>query len=509
MKRKIILLCLLWKYSDVVSEVNKIYNLMVLNEETNTNMEDYWESGYSDIDPNGDKHLSSVYDVIAHGNFRSALVDDWFLEPPHEVALLLFNGVGDLHFWMIFNTVNSSDVFQSWMTPERLLATSSPVISSSHTSIKWNIPGYQFVMCPLLPTPTGWFAVTDRNIRNNSNSLRPYFVIPMNASDSFTALSENQNAGPYQTVLIKSFQYSGVKTVEIDLVLHFGPGPVYISEIEVTNIATTIYSAREDFTLEYSIDDCSLQKRVEYSNLTDRNVTIFKTSVINRIETVLVRCLWITFERKMWSLTVNIYAPSPEVTALIVLIRGFWYTDYLLSGTSQAVNNLLKTLGDTTGASATESDIATLTTVEFTTATEEKNTQNNQHTTSVATTENTSPEVSSGLASLEETTHSLLNGNLVTSSSSLVCLCSCVAGINIDLETRLKELKLAIAVNKTALSSYRRRLISADDNSQTASYLGYFAGTILSLVLLFILLLDMSSFAKHIKCIQRRSKRMK
>lgn len=58
---------------------------MVLNEETNTNMKDYWESGYSDNDPNGDKHLSSVYDVIAHGNFRSALVDDWFLEPPHEV----------------------------------------------------------------------------------------------------------------------------------------------------------------------------------------------------------------------------------------------------------------------------------------------------------------------------------------------------------------------------------------------------------------------------------------
>ncbi|XP_063399528.1 uncharacterized protein LOC134684179 isoform X2 [Mytilus trossulus] len=465
---------------------------MVLNEETNKNMKGYWESGYSDNDPNGDKHSNSVYEVIAHGNFRSALVDDWFLEPPHEVALLLFNGVGDLHFWMIFNTVNSSEVFESWMTPERLIATSSPVMSSSHTSIKWNTPGYQFVLCPVLPTPPCWFAVTDRNIRNNSNSLRPYFVIPMNSSDSFAVLSENQNAGPYQTVLIKSFQYSGVRTVEIDLVLDFGPDPVYISEIEVTNIAT-ILSAKEDFTLEYSIDDCSLQNRVEYRNLIYRNVTIFKTSVINRIETLLVRCLWITFERKMWSLTVNIFSPSPE--------------DYLMSGTSQAVNNLLKTLGDTTGASATESDIATLTTVEFTTAT--KITQNIQHITSVAITENTSPEVNYGLASLEETTHSLLNGNLVTSSSSLACLCSCVAGMNIDLETRLKELKLAIAVNKTALSSYRRRLVSADDNSRTASYLGYFAGTILSLVLLFILLIDMSSFAKHIKCIQRQSKRMK
>ncbi|VDI01530.1 Hypothetical predicted protein [Mytilus galloprovincialis] len=475
-------------------------------------MKDYWESGYSDNDPNGDKHLSSVYDVIAHGNFRSALVDDWFLEPPHEVALLLFNGVGDLHFWMIFNTVNSSEVFESWMTPERLIDTSSHVMSSSHTSIKWNIPGYQFVLCPLLPTPPGWFAVTDRNIRNNSNSLRPYFVIPMNSSDSFAVLSENQNAGPYQTVLIKSFQYSGVRTVEIDLVLDFGPGPVYISEIKVTNIAT-ILSAKDDFTLEYSIDDCSLQNRVEYRNFTDRNVTIFKTSVINRIETLLVRCLWITFERKMWSLTVNIFAPSPEddfLTFPIVLIRGFWYTDNLLSGTSQAVNNLLKTLGDSTGPSATESDIATLTTVEFTTATERTNTQNNQHMTSVATTGNTSPEVTSGLASLEETTtHSLLNGNQVTPSSSLACLCSCVAGMNIDLETRLKELKLALTVNKTALSSYRRRLISAHDNSRTASYLGYFAGTILSLVLLLILLLDMSSFAKHIKCIQRRSKRIK
>ncbi|CAC5411514.1 unnamed protein product [Mytilus coruscus] len=185
--------------------------------------------------------------------------------------------------------------------------------------------------------------------------------------------------------------------------------------------------------------------------------------------------------------------------------------DSLPYGTSQAANHLLKTINDKTGTSATESDITTLTATEIKTSieTERTNTQNNQHTTIVATTRNTSPEVSSGFTSPEVTTHSSLNGNLMTSSSSSACLCSCVAEMNIDLETRLRELKLALTVNKTTLSSYRRRLISADDNSRTASYLGYFAGTILSLVLLFILLLDMSSFAKHIKCIQSRSTRIK
>jgi hypothetical protein len=46
-----------------------------------------YQCGYSDNDPNGDKHMRTVYDIIPDGNFRSALVDDWFLDPPHEVRL--------------------------------------------------------------------------------------------------------------------------------------------------------------------------------------------------------------------------------------------------------------------------------------------------------------------------------------------------------------------------------------------------------------------------------------
>ena len=68
-------------------EINRIYNLMSISEETNTNFKAYWQCGHSDNDPNGDKHMRTVYDIIPDGNFRSALVDDWFLEPPHEVRL--------------------------------------------------------------------------------------------------------------------------------------------------------------------------------------------------------------------------------------------------------------------------------------------------------------------------------------------------------------------------------------------------------------------------------------
>ena len=60
---------------------------MSISEETNTNFKAYWQLGYPDNDQNGDKHMRTVYDIIPDGNFRSALVDDWFLDPPNEVRL--------------------------------------------------------------------------------------------------------------------------------------------------------------------------------------------------------------------------------------------------------------------------------------------------------------------------------------------------------------------------------------------------------------------------------------
>jgi hypothetical protein len=60
---------------------------MSISEETNTNFKAYWQLGYPDNDQNGDKHMRTVYDIIPDGNFRSALVDDWSLDPPNEVRL--------------------------------------------------------------------------------------------------------------------------------------------------------------------------------------------------------------------------------------------------------------------------------------------------------------------------------------------------------------------------------------------------------------------------------------
>lgn len=70
----------------VITDIRKAYNLMLVKETTNTNVESYWQSG-PDNDPVGNKSIQSTVSIIPHGNFRSAVVDDWFIEPPDEVWL--------------------------------------------------------------------------------------------------------------------------------------------------------------------------------------------------------------------------------------------------------------------------------------------------------------------------------------------------------------------------------------------------------------------------------------
>lgn len=94
----------------------------------------------------------------------------------------------------------------------------------------------------------------------------------------------------------------------------------------------------------------------------------------------------------------------------------------------------------------------------------------------------------------------------LSSTTNPVCVCSCVliSGTAAGIEAKIKQLKLALAVNKTSLSSYRRKHVSIRDNRRSASYIGYFAGGLIGIFFLVIMLFDMSSIIRDFRLVRYR-----
>ena len=79
-----------------------------------------------------------------------------------------------------------------------------------------------------------------------------------------------------------------------------------------------------------------------------------------------------------------------------------------------------------------------------------------------------------------------------------------ISGTAVDIEAKVKQLKLDLTVNKTMLSSYRRKHVSIGDNRPSASYIGYFAGGLIGLFVLVIILCDMTSIIRDFRLFRNR-----
>lgn len=119
---------------------------------------------------------------------------------------------------------------------------------------------------------------------------------------------------------------------------------------------------------------------------------------------------------------------------------------------------------------------------------------------------NTNSQEMTSTDKTEHTTETPSDAGALSSTTNQVCVCSCVliSGTAADLEAKIKQLKLDLTVNKTMLSSYRRKHVSIRDNRPSASYIGYFAGGLIGLFVLVIILFDMTSIIRDFRLVRYR-----
>ena len=89
----------------------------------------------------------------------------------------------------------------------------------------------------------------------------------------------------------------------------------------------------------------------------------------------------------------------------------------------------------------------------------------------------------------------LFTGSISSSSTSSTCYCPCNSNSVQNLTSeqiteKLQELKEELTVDKKDLSSWKRKLVSADDHRASAQSIGYVGAVILGAVVLFFVVLD-------------------
>jgi hypothetical protein len=119
---------------------------------------------------------------------------------------------------------------------------------------------------------------------------------------------------------------------------------------------------------------------------------------------------------------------------------------------------------------------------------------------------NTNSQEMTSTDKTEHTTETPSDASALSSTTNPVCVCSCVliSGKAADIEAKIKQLTLDLTVNKTLLSSYRRKHVSITDNRPSASYIGYFAGGLIGLFVLVIILCDMTSIIRDFRLLRYR-----
>ncbi|CAC5399785.1 CSMD [Mytilus coruscus] len=90
----------------------------------------------------------------------------------------------------------------------------------------------------------------------------------------------------------------------------------------------------------------------------------------------------------------------------------------------------------------------------------------------------------------QETTERTSGVTSGTTSGLCVCACSLFLNITIDIEKRIEELKILLAVDKKVLSSTIRRLTCADDPRPSSAYIGYTGAIIIVAVFTLIIIID-------------------
>ncbi|KAK3084643.1 hypothetical protein FSP39_016748, partial [Pinctada imbricata] len=95
---------------------------------------------------------------------------------------------------------------------------------------------------------------------------------------------------------------------------------------------------------------------------------------------------------------------------------------------------------------------------------------------------------------------------LWTSQIQTTCTCESLwntSGTNItydELQTRLQKIRSALIVNKTDLSATRRKLISAEDDRQSSTIIGYVGASFISSVVFFLVIGDIFHVFKWLFC---------
>lgn len=143
----------------------------------------------------------------------------------------------------------------------------------------------------------------------------------------------------------------------------------------------------------------------------------------------------------------------------------------------------------------TDAEIASTSLISTATTQDVANTQLNTNSQEMTSTDKT-----------EHTTETPSDDGALSSTTNSVCFCPCVLilGTAVDIEAKIKQLKLDLTVNKTMLSSYRRKHVSIRDNRPSASYIGYFAGGLIALFVLVIILCDMTSIIRDFRLLRYR-----
>lgn len=76
--------------------IKQIYNLMLIKEASNVNIQKLWEENIGDTCTNtnyDDIYIHPLSSFIPHGNFRSSMIDEWEYDPPDEVCFCIANTV--------------------------------------------------------------------------------------------------------------------------------------------------------------------------------------------------------------------------------------------------------------------------------------------------------------------------------------------------------------------------------------------------------------------------------
>ncbi|XP_069132001.1 uncharacterized protein [Argopecten irradians] len=453
-----ILVCFLFRV-DILSAstvLTRVENLLLVYENSTTSIVDYWNQNETDNNPNDDKHVMPIYQLIKEGNFRSGKIDQWDTNPPNEVAIMFFNKIGDLHFWMVFNTRNVTRGLDQWMRVDRLLG--SLIMNMYQMMPSWSQPGYQFLFSSAFDANKAWFAVTNRSIFTGQNEY-PFFLVPLRDSVPFTVLSESDVVTNHALAELGEFgPFLSQDVIQIDLSGLALGSMVYVLALEAIT-PNTGSTGEELYKLLYSTDVCNTEDRVTYRQQ-DGMILQLRTNKHEQTELLRVRCLWLSFDKTMSSVTVKLFGPAQQdfIHLPIMVFRGFWYGEASETTVRPTTERILTT---------TEEDV---TTVPITT--------------------------DSDVTSDPPTSESL------SLSTARTCTCPChhthVDNSPAALDLKIKNLKRTMAINKTQLSSHVRKYISVPDGRASAAGIGYVAGVFLVLVVTTIAVLDLSTLVQYL-----------